>query len=351
MTEQGNAKAPSRRTFIQSGMAVGAMLAFPQLGVAQAKPVTIRYATGGGIGPNEMETIIFLDWMQKNVLKQYGRAYVLDMTFTQGTPQAATLLAADQADMATLSFSVFATMLQRGAISGGMSIVADNYQDGRPGYAANTFFVLENSPIRTTQDLRGKRVGVNGYGSAVDLALRVKLVKEGLDPRKDLEIVEVAFPNIGPALREKRIDCGILVLPFMNGELRKGGIRGLFTAADAFGVYAPIFQVATKEFIAANRAAVRAYLSDYVLGLQWFYDPANRARALDMTSAFTKSPREVLDSYFMTNKDYYRDRNACVNATLIQQPVDAMVKQGLLTAPLKVTDFLDASLLPGTCAS
>ena len=56
-----------------------------------AAPVTIRYATGGGIGPNEMETIIFLDHLKQNVLPNYGKAYTLDMTFTRGTPEAATL--------------------------------------------------------------------------------------------------------------------------------------------------------------------------------------------------------------------------------------------------------------------
>ena len=95
----------------------------------------IRYATGGGIGPNEMETVIYLDWMQKNVLKGYGKDYTVDMTFTRGTPEAGTLLAAGQADMGTLSFAVFATSVLKNIVPGGMSIVSDDYQDGRPGYA------------------------------------------------------------------------------------------------------------------------------------------------------------------------------------------------------------------------
>jgi sulfonate transport system substrate-binding protein len=352
MMDEKNSRTRSRRTFIQGGAAAaaGALLGLPGLVSAAAPgPVKIRYATGGGIGPNEMETLIFLEWMQKNVLKQYGKAYVVDMTFTRGTPEAATLLAADQADMATLSFSVFATMVLKGAVTGGLSIVADNYQDAKPGYAANTFFVLENSPIRKVEDLRGKRVGVNAYGSALDLALRVRLKKAGLDPRKDVEIVEIEFPNIGPALREKRVDCGVIILPFMNNEIQQGGLRSLFNGGDAFGVYAPIFQVATNRFIKTQRAAVSAFLSDYVLGLNWFYNPANRAHAIDLASALTKSPPKVLDAYFMTNKDYYRDRGGCVDASLIQSPVDAMLHQGLIPGPVKITDYLDGSLLPGKC--
>src|SRR5947209_9817851 len=344
--------AVTRRTLVGSSMA-GALsvLGAPFVRMAQAAPVAIRYATGGGIGPNEMETIIYLDWMQSNVLQGYGKDYTVDMTFTRGTPEAGTLLAAGQADMATLSFAVFATSVIKNIVPGGMTIVSDNYQDGRPGYAQNTFFVLKDAPITATQDLKGKKVGINAFGSAVDLALRVKLKKDGIDPRKDLTIVEVAFPNQAAAIREKRIDCGILILPFMNAEIRKGDLRALFTGGDAFGPYSVIFQVVTNEFLKKNPEVVRSFLADYVRGLHWFYDPGNRKKAVEITAEFTKSPADVLDSYFMTERDYYRDRNGCVGVTTIQTPIDAMQSEGLIDRPVKIAEHLDMAYLPFPCAA
>src|SRR5947209_16697189 len=88
----------------------------------------------------------------------------VDMTFTRGTPEAGTLLAAGQADMATLSFAVFATAVLKNIVPGGLTIISDNYQDGRAGYAQNTFFVLKDSPIQSTQDLKGKKVAINAFG-------------------------------------------------------------------------------------------------------------------------------------------------------------------------------------------
>src|SRR5579871_6864910 len=100
-------KHPSRRAVLGGlGAAVGVGALARR---ATAAPVPIRYATGGGIGPNEMETVIFLDYLKQNVLQRHGKDYTLQMTFTRGTPEAATLLAAGQADMATLSFAAFAT--------------------------------------------------------------------------------------------------------------------------------------------------------------------------------------------------------------------------------------------------
>src|SRR5690242_19706386 len=128
-TSRADSGRLSRRHLLQVGAAgfVGAsMAALPR---AFAAPVTIRYATGGGIGPNEMETIIFLDYLKENVLKNYGKSYTLEMTFTRGTPEAATLLASGQADLGTLAFSTFATAVAKNAVAGGLSIISDNYQE------------------------------------------------------------------------------------------------------------------------------------------------------------------------------------------------------------------------------
>ena len=140
----------SRRGLLGAGASVaGAALPHPGCLRRRAAPVTIRYATGGGIGPNEMETLIWLDYLKSNVLANYGKAYTLDVSFTRGSPEAAQLLAAGQADIATLSCPAFATVIAKNVVPDGVSIVADIYQDGHPGYATNTFFVVKGSPLKS----------------------------------------------------------------------------------------------------------------------------------------------------------------------------------------------------------
>ena len=138
----------------------------------------------------------------------------------------------------------------------------------------------------------------------------------------------------------------ILILPFMNAEIRKGDLRAVFTGGDAFGPYSVIFQVVTNEFLKKNPEAVKSFLADYVRGRHWFYDPANRRKAVEITAEFTKSPAEVLDSYFMTERDYYRDHNGCVGVATIQTPIDAMYNEGLIDRPVKVSERLNTLYLP-----
>jgi NitT/TauT family transport system substrate-binding protein len=340
----------SRRSLLRGGTAViGGVAASSLVSSVRSAPLNIRYATGGGIGPNEMETVIWLDYLKTNVLKNYGKAYTLDMTFTRGSPEAAQLLAAGQVEIATLSSPAFAATVAKDAVPDGISIISDIYQDGHQGYATNTFFVLKDSPIKTVADLKGKRVAINAFGSAVDLVLRVALKKAGLDPRRDVQIVEVTFPNIAPAIRESRVDCGVLVIPFLPAESAKGDLRGLFTGGDTLGPSSVAFQVATNKFIREQPDVLRAFLEDFVQGLAWYYDPANREKALELVSGLTKSPKEVLDSYFITPRDYYRDRNGCVPVSAVQKPIDAMVEYKLIDKPVDAANFIKLQYLPKPC--
>jgi NitT/TauT family transport system substrate-binding protein len=338
----------SRRKLLQVGGAAFAAANVFSPAILRAQAPTLRYATGGAIAPNEIETLFFTDFFKKNVLKRYGKDYNLEVTFTRGTPEAASLMAAGQVDFACVSFPIFAASVLKNAIPGGMSVIADIFQDGHKGYASNSFFVLEDGP-KTVKDLKGKKIAVNAFGSAVDLELRVVLKKNGLDPKKDVQVVEVTFPNMGPALREKRVDCAVMVLPFMAAEQNKGGIRELFTGADAFATFSVVYMAARNEFLKAQPAVMKAWLADYVDALHWLYAPANRSKAVDVMSEFTKSPRELVDSYFITPRDYFRDRNACVTVKNLQGPIDAMVEEGFLPAKVDMSKYIDTSFLPYPC--
>src|SRR5437588_4260677 len=149
MTDSGASRRAVLAGFAAAGASAATGLSIP---TAHAAPLNVRYANGGGIGPNEINTCVWLDYMRENVLKHYGKAYTLDITYTRGSQEAAQLLAAGQVELATLASPAFATTIAKNAIPNGISIVADVYQDGHPGFATNTFFVAKDSPIKSVND-------------------------------------------------------------------------------------------------------------------------------------------------------------------------------------------------------
>ncbi|HUH87940.1 MAG TPA: ABC transporter substrate-binding protein [Pusillimonas sp.] len=339
----------SRRSLLKGALSAGALLAVPSFVHAADVPV-IRYASAGVVGPGELETVIFSDWFKQNVLTRHGKDYVIETTTARGTPGVATLLAAGQADLGTLAFTSFATVLAQQAVPGGVTAIAEIHKDGVKGYASNPFVVLEDSPIKTIADLKGKRVAVNAFNGSVDIILRIALEQQGLDPRKDVRVVEMPFGNIGTALRQKRIEAGVLAMPFQVDEMKKGGMRVVFDAVGVVPPYPILFQAARTEFLQEHPDAVRAWLADYVDAVKWIYAPENREKLIEVTADLAKTPAESLNEYFLTEKDFYRDADSCISASGLQAPVDAMAKLGLLPEAVDVAPFVDSSYLPGPCS-
>jgi ABC-type nitrate/sulfonate/bicarbonate transport system substrate-binding protein len=326
--------APSRRRFLQASAILGGAVAMPSIVKAASVPV-IRYASAGVVGPGEIETVIFSEYFKANVLKRYGKEYTLEATTAKGTPGVATLLAA--------------TLVQTGGVAGGVSAIAAIHQDGVKGYASNPFVVLEDSPIKTVADFKGKTVAVNAFNGSVDIILRLALEKAGLDPKRDVRVVEMPFGNIGPALRQKRIDVGVLAMPFQVQEKKKGGIRFVFDAVGVVPPYPVLFQAARNQFLKTQGPAVKAWLADFVEARAWIYDPANRKTVVKVTAELIKSPEAELDEYFLKPADFYRDVNACISVSDVQAPVDAMHKLGLLPNAVSLAKSVDPSFLPAAC--
>ena len=61
--------------------------------------------------------------------------------------------------------------------------------------------------------------------------------------------------------------------------------------------------------------------------------------------------KEVLDAYFATSRDYYRDRNGCVAVSAVQKPIDAMVEYKLIDRPVDAAKYMKLQYLPKPCST
>jgi NitT/TauT family transport system substrate-binding protein len=59
-------------------------------------------------------------------------------------------------------------------------VVSDVIQDGLPGYYDEPFIVRKDGPIKSVDDIKGKRIATNAIGSASDLSL-VEKAKAPID--------------------------------------------------------------------------------------------------------------------------------------------------------------------------
>ena len=271
-----------------------------------------------------------------------GKSHTTDMIHFRGSAAQLTAIAAGEIDLAVLAFSTFGG----GVVNARQDIVAlaDVARDG-PQFT-NVFGVLENSPIKSVKDLKGKVLAINGKGGAVDIAARMVMLRNGLKPGRDVTIVEARFGAMEAMLRQGKTDVSVLIAPFWARANAKGGVRSLFTQKDGVGDTQFLLYVAKRDYVKKNRPVLIDWLEDYLRGTAWALDPKNRDAAIDLSAKLTKRNRKAFTGWAFTKSgDLYHDPNGRLDVPTLQRNVDVLHKFGILRRTFDVTKNVDESLV------
>ena len=251
-----------------------------------AEPVKIRMSW---VAPVANWASIVLE--KKDLAKHMGKSYTVESVRYQGTPQMITAIANNELEVSNLAYSSLAIAIENAGLDD-IRVIADEFQDGVPGYYTQEYFVRKDSGIDKVEDLKGKVIGTNAGGSAVDIAMRAMLRKHGLEEKRDYTMVESPLPAMPAVLLEKKADLVPAVLPFaFNPKLREEG-KVLFKQNEALGVTQMIVWTARKSFIDKNRAAMVDFMEDMLRITRWFLDPKNHDEVAQIASRITKAPPE-----------------------------------------------------------
>lgn len=304
-----------------------------------AEPLKIRM--GYVVPANEIFTLF---WEKPEIMKHYKKSYTLELIFFRGTSALISAYAAKEIDFGDLAFTSFPLAITNAGLD--LKILADNNQDGVEGYLSEPWCVLADSPIKTIADVRGKVVGTNAHGTAVDLAAQVMLKKNGLVAKRDYNIVEAIFPNQEAMLRERKIDVATFVPPFWQIARAKGGLRCLFTMKDAMGGVTQVVTInARAEFLKQNREVVLDFFEDFLRSWKWVLDPKNRPEVLQLASRFTKRPVSAFEAWYLTKDDVYRSADAIPDIKAFQRNLDILHEHGFMKERFDVSKYVDLSYI------
>jgi ABC-type nitrate/sulfonate/bicarbonate transport system substrate-binding protein len=344
--ERSGRRFGSRRSFLKTAGVVSAVgLAGCSGGGGGGGTPTIRYA---GITGTELNDLMSMfqqsSYMQENVLENRGEEYEYEFVDVQSTPVVVNTLGSDEADAGLLAYSSIANAIQNEAISGGQSIVAPLTYDG-PRYA-DTYNSTADSDITEVGQIEGGSLGVNGVGSAIDIAARVVLTRNDIS-LDDVEFREVSFGAMPSTLSEGRVDVGTFIQPFF--EMNRDSVQTVFDTTDAFGSFLKIFLTVRDNFLAENGDAVTAWLEDFWTGMEWWQNDDNSEQRLDIAEEVVGLPRPLLESLVQTDRGYYHGEDGFrINTEWVQKPIDGMSEVGFLDSELDMSEYVDNSYLPDT---
>lgn len=152
--------------------------------------------------------------------------------------------------------------------------VASGISAGQPlkafygGFNVPAFDWYAVPSIQTLAAAKGKRFGVTQYGSSTDFLTRYALAAHGLDPARDVQIVQGGdSPTRLAAMQAGQIDVNIFAAPDSFVAAERGYVR-ILRQRDLAPDYPYHVFGAMEPFLASHPNTIKALLRGFVLGLR-----------------------------------------------------------------------------------
>jgi len=156
------------------------------------------------------------------------------------------------------------------------------------------FKIFSAPEISNPTQLKGKKLGVSRYGATSDFAVRLALKKWGLNPERDVNILQIGTSqDTVRALQAKMLDAGVTT-GTSSLIARKSGFRELADLAD-LGLEYPTSAIGiTRSYLQKNEATVKGFMLAYIEAIHDF--KSNKEAALAVLRKYTRTDdREVLE--------------------------------------------------------
>jgi NitT/TauT family transport system substrate-binding protein len=170
-----------------------------------------------------------------------------------------------------------------------LRIVAAGNQAGPGMYSA--IFVRSSSPIRTPQDLAGKRIAVNALANVGPLVVNAALQAKGVGIH-GISYVAIPFPNMASALAKSQVDAVWAVEPFSGAISAQGGARVIL---EPYSLLPKNFPVASyfvsASYLGAHRDVVNRFTR--AMNASLTYAQAHPAQVRQVLPSFIKISPQV----------------------------------------------------------
>lgn len=168
--------------------------------------------------------------------------------------------------------------------------------------------LVDGGQFKDATSLKGKTVAMPAVGVTghVELGMLLENAKIGLD---EVRIVEMGFPDMGPAFVGKAIDVAVMIEPFLTRGLEQGTFSIWKRSDEIYPDHQIAVVIYAPKFISDNPDAARRWMVAYIKG------------ARDFNDAFAKKDKKARDEIIPI----------LVKNTTVKDPAiwDKMVPQGV----------------------
>ena len=308
---------------------------------AHADPLKLRI--GWAQAPTQLTPLAaLLAERHPEIFRQSGRTYAFEPVFFRGSTPQIQALAGGELEIASLGPSTFALAVHNARLD--LRIVADVMQDGAPGHYSTWWAVRKDGPVKSFEDMKGRRAALNAFGATTDIVMRQVLRAHGVADNS-YTVIETAFSNMLAVMENDKVDLVPVMPQFSHDFEATGRYRPLFVHRDISGTTQVGMWSMRADFIAANRPALVDFFADYMRAVRWLTDATHREEALGIAQAVTKQSREAL-AYAFTSGDLYHSPDLLPNVPSVQKDIDEAFEAKVLPVRIEVEPkYIDLTMI------
>jgi NitT/TauT family transport system substrate-binding protein len=190
---------------------------------------------------------------------------------------------------------------------------------------ASPYAVVSKADIKTPADLKGRTISLDGPKGITrayfDRIIKPTGLKEG-----DFDLVfQGATPARLAALQSGAADAAMLTSPF-DSYAEAQGFKQLVLVNDVvkdipFGV-----SVGNRPWVLAHQDVVKRFFAAYREGVEWFYDPKNRAEVIQIGLRNTKQKEADLNkTYDFFHRIQFFNRAETISKKHLENIMDVLI--------------------------
>ena len=168
------------------------------------------------------------------------------------------------------------------------------------------FMVKEDSPIRTMEDLIGKKIAVVTVAGACDLILNDVLHKRGLN-YKSIGYTVMGVPDMAPTVLRGGVDAACIPEPLLSVAQAQGGLRSVFDLfSGEYDRFPLVGFPVTQKFAETNPYTVAALQRALAKGLKFAHENPDKLREIYPTFTTLKPElaNKIVLSYTPEKSDF-----------------------------------------------
>ena len=205
------------------------------------------------------------------------------------------------------------------------------------------FYVMAPPEITSVSQLKGKLVGITRFGASTDFAIRKLLEKYGLQPIRDVPIIQIGgMPEIAAALSKRAIYAAPMSYP-MAYVAEQAGMKVLANLAKENIPFMHVGITTSRRFMANHRAQAKAFLRAYGRAVRFMFTNKEAFKNIIAHYSGIKDPG-MLDGSVQYAYDFV-EKIPLVKRDAFQVTLDEIANKRPEAAQAKAEQFYDNSLV------